>query len=60
MSNLQSIQTDDIITLDQFSVETRMAGKIFARLSDVEKELMLQIMRQWVSESGSQEEVSGL
>ena len=45
MSNLQSTRTDDVISLDQFSPETRMAGQIFARLSDEEQEEILKIMR---------------
>lgn len=60
MSNLQSTGTNEVIILDQFSPETRMAGRIFERLSDEERELMLQIMRKWVDEDSVQEEVSGL
>lgn len=60
MNNLRSTRTDDITTLNQFSPEVRIAGQMFERLSDEEKEFMLQIMRQLVNEGSVQEEVSGL
>ena len=47
MNNLQSTGKDESITLDQFSPEAIRAGEIFERLSDEQKELVLQIIRIW-------------
>lgn len=55
MNNLQSTRTDDSITLDHFSPETIKAGQIFERLSDEQKELLLQILRIWENKPGVQE-----
>lgn len=51
MSNLQSTGTNDVIILDQFSSETRIAARMFERLSAEEQDVMLQLMRQLANEN---------